>query len=152
MSLNRVIGKNNTIPWHISEDLKHFKQTTRGHTVVLGRKTFESIGKPLPGRTNIVLTRDKNFSADGVTVIHTLDRLSTHTKPDDEIFIIGGADIYKQTLPLTQKIYLTMIEKNFDGDAFFPVFEDEFDVVETSDVHESLDGLKFKFVTFVRKK
>ncbi|MBI4411764.1 MAG: dihydrofolate reductase [Deltaproteobacteria bacterium] len=120
MSKNGVIGKDNKIPWHLSEDLKRFKKITMGHPIVMGRKTFESIGKPLPGRENIVITHNPKFCADGVRVVHGLDQAMKGYKLDEEIFVIGGAEIYKSALPLADKVYLTRIEKEFEGDAFFP--------------------------------
>lgn len=122
MAENRVIGKNNQMPWHLPADLKHFKTITSGHPVLMGRKTYESIGKPLPGRTNIILTRDIQYSAPDCVIVHSLeDAVSLANELDmDEIFVIGGAEVYRQLLPQIQRIYLTMIHHEFDGDAHFP--------------------------------
>jgi dihydrofolate reductase len=122
MAENRVIGRNNQMPWHLPADLKHFKAITSGHPVLMGRKTFASIGKPLPNRTNIILTRDKQFSAqDCLTVSHPEAALSMATELDqEEIFVIGGAEIYRELLPHVQRLYLTIIHHQFEGDAFFP--------------------------------
>ena len=154
MSQNRVIGNNNRLPWHLSEDLKRFKQITMGHPIVMGRKTFESIGKPLPGRENIILTRDKNFMAMGVTVMHDVEKLLSWAKiPTQEVFVIGGAEIFKLVLPHAQKIYLTSIEKDFDGDAFFPAidFKKDFSVVEkTAMMFSQQDNLPYRFLTLER--
>ncbi len=122
MTNNHVIGKNNALPWHLPADLKHFKNITMGKPIIMGRKTFESIGKPLPGRQNIILTRDKNYHIDGCTIIHSLDELQSCTNAA-EIFVIGGAEIYKQLLPLTQKLYLTFIDTEIDGDSYFPEWQ-----------------------------
>lgn len=119
---NGVIGKDNRLPWNIPEDLAHFKKITSGHTVIMGRKTFESIGKPLLGRTNIVITRNRDFSHEQVHVVHSIKeaiRLARDNR-ESEAFIIGGAEIYKQALPLAHKIYLTRIDKSYRGDAYFP--------------------------------
>jgi dihydrofolate reductase len=122
LSENNVIGKNNKLPWHISEDLKRFKQLTLHHPVIMGRKTFVSIGKPLPGRTNIVITRDENYKAEDVTIVHSLKEALNvaKEKAEEEIFIIGGAQIFEQTIKVVDKLYLTLVKGNFDGDAYFP--------------------------------
>lgn len=119
---NNVIGKNNEIPWHYPEDLQYFKEVTMGKNVLMGSKTFDSIikrlGKPLPGRNNIVLTRNKDFSYPGVTVINDLESfLKSQT---DDIFIIGGSSIYRQTLAYADKLYITFIDDEYEGDTFFP--------------------------------
>jgi dihydrofolate reductase len=124
MSQNRVIGNNNQLPWHLPADLKHFKAITTGNTIVMGRKTYESIGKPLPNRTNVILTRNLNFNAPGCVVINQFaevwDKIDISSPQAQEIFIIGGAQIYKQLLPEIQRIYLTIVHQAFQGDAFFP--------------------------------
>lgn len=119
MSANRVIGINNTIPWKLPEDLKYFKKLTLGKSIIMGRKTFESIGRALPSRENIVLTKQQTYQVQGVKVAHSLKE-AIELAENPEIFIIGGAEIYKQSLPLVETVYLTLIEKNFDGDAYFP--------------------------------
>jgi dihydrofolate reductase len=129
MSLNRVIGQGNGIPWHLPEDFKWFKRMTTGNVVVMGRKTFESIGKPLPNRTTIVLSRS-GFSYPGVQTIRDLDELNPE-KESRDIFICGGAQIYAQALPpLCSDLYLTLVKRTVEGDAFFPAFEDQFRAVE----------------------
>lgn len=119
MSANRVIGINNTIPWKLPEDLKYFKKLTLGKSIIMGRKTFESIGRALPSRENIVMTQQQTYQVQGVKVAHSLKE-AIELAENPEIFIIGGAEIYKQSLPLVETVYLTLIEKNFDGDAYFP--------------------------------
>jgi len=126
MSLNRVIGAGNKIPWHLPEDFKWFKKMTTGNVVVMGRKTFESIGKPLPNRKTIVLSRG-TFSYPGVQTIRRLDDISV---TDREVFICGGAQVYQQALPLCSDLYLTLVKREVEGDAFFPAFEDRFKLVE----------------------
>jgi len=129
MSLNRVIGAGNKIPWHLPEDFKWFKQMTTGQVVVMGRKTFESIGKALPDRETVVLSRS-HFSHPG---IRTLGNLAELPPPTDgrQIFICGGSEIYRQALPECSDLYLTHVKRVVEGDAFFPPFEDRFEAVET---------------------
>ena len=128
----RALGKDNKLLWHLPEDLKYFKQTTLGHAVIMGRKTYESIGKPLPSRTNIVVTRTPTFKAEGCKVVDSLDNALAYaralTNPgSNEIFIIGGAEIYAQALPITDRLYLTLIDAPGEGaDVFFPEYEKEF--------------------------
>ena len=129
MSLNRVIGRGNQIPWHLPEDFKWFKRMTTGNVVVMGRKTFESIGRPLPNRETIVVSRS-GFSFPGVRTVASLDEIDLG-KETREVFICGGAQIYAQALSLCSDLYLTLVKKEVEGDAFFPVFEDEFERVET---------------------
>lgn len=128
MSLNRVIGNGNRIPWHLPEDFKWFKQLTTGHILVMGRKTFESIGRPLPNRTTIVLTRS-GFTHAGVKTAASLQQLNPAVE-SATMFICGGADIYRQALPLCSDLYLTLVKRTVEGDAFFPAFEDQFEHCE----------------------
>nr|AIA17170.1 Dihydrofolate reductase [uncultured bacterium] len=122
ISQNHAIGKDNQLIWHLPADLKHFKNVTMGHHMIMGRKTFESIGKPLPGRTTIIITRDKNYKADGCIVVNSLEEaIETARKADDtEACIVGGGEIFKQAMDLTDKIYLTIIEERFEADIFYP--------------------------------
>ena len=123
MSINRVIGKNNHIPWKIPGELKRFKGITMGHTVIMGRKTHQSIGKPLPGRTNIVITRQDNYAAPGCRVVKDLEQALHHCPASEtEAFIIGGEQIFRLALPITHRIYLTTIQQPIDGDTYFPNF------------------------------
>jgi dihydrofolate reductase len=126
MALNRVIGKGNKIPWHLPEDFKWFKKTTMGHPILMGRKTFESIGKPLPGRRNLVVSRTAEI--EGVEIVRDLERFEPAAFEEDgkAVFVMGGAEIYRQLLPRCQKIYLTLVKREYDGDAFFPEFENDF--------------------------
>lgn len=116
-SKNRVIGINNQLPWNIPNDLKYFKKETMGKTIVMGRNTFESIGKPLPGRKNIVVTSNKDWSFDGVETIDSIEKIRDY---QEDIMIIGGAKLYEQTIHLVDRLYITKIEHEFEGDAFFP--------------------------------
>jgi dihydrofolate reductase len=148
MSLNRVIGAGNRIPWHLPEDFKWFKQMTTGHIVVMGRRTFESIGRPLPDRTTVVLSRSA-FSHPGV---HVIRRLTDLLNPPDvpipgltaavatrEVFVCGGAQIYEQALPFCSDLFLTLVKCTIEGDTFFPPFEHAFELIE-----EILDRPEFK--------
>ncbi|NNJ94224.1 MAG: type 3 dihydrofolate reductase [Halobacteria archaeon] len=120
MADNRVIGHDNHLPWHLPADLKHFKATTMGKPIIMGRKTWESIGRPLPGRTNIVVTRDARYTADGCVVVHSVDAALQACSADEEVMVIGGAEFYRQVLPHASTLYLTLVHDRFDGDAFFP--------------------------------
>lgn len=150
MSLNRVIGVNNSLPWRLSEDLKHFKSLTSGNTIIMGRKTYESIGKPLPNRRNIVISRNVNTSYEGVEVVHSLDDAFTISKNDNNIFVIGGSNIYEQALDRVDILYITEIKKNFLGDVFFPELEkDQWKELSRED-HETSEGLEFSFLSYQR--
>jgi dihydrofolate reductase len=120
MAKNRVIGVNNTLPWHLPADLKNFKALTMGHHIVMGRKTYESIGKPLPGRTSVMVTRNANYAPLGVVVVNSLAAAISACGDDEEIFVIGGAELYRQSITLADRIYLTEIDADLSGDAYFP--------------------------------
>lgn len=143
MSENRVIGNGNKIPWHLPEDFKWFKQMTTGQIVVMGRKTFESIGKPLPNRTTIILSRT-NFEVPGVQTVRSLEEIPE--APDKKVFICGGGQIYEQALPLCSDVYLTLVKRTVEGDAFFPPFEDQFELTEVL-----RDTPEFKILHYVRR-
>jgi len=119
-SRNNVIGSEGNLPWHIPEDLKKFKSITMGKPMIMGRSTFESIGKALPGRKNIVMTRDKGYQADGISVAHSLEEALILCEQAREIMIIGGGEIYKIFIGMANRLYLTNVEKHIDGDVFFP--------------------------------
>ena len=120
MDRNRLIGAGNRMPWHLPADLRHFRDLTLGKPVVMGRKTFESIGKPLPGRRNLVVSRNSAFTAPGCEVVHSLDAALAACAEAAEVMIIGGATIYAQAMPLAGRLYLTTIEHEFEGDTYFP--------------------------------
>ncbi|WP_428912595.1 dihydrofolate reductase [Niallia sp. Krafla_26] len=125
MDKNRVIGKENQLPWHLPEDLKFFKRVTMGHPIIMGRKTHESIGKPLPGRENIIVTRNKDYKSEGCTVIHSLEDLRQFAnQKNEEVFVIGGAQLFIETFPIADRLYITEIHHEFDGDTFFPEFNE----------------------------
>src|SRR5690349_21170892 len=120
LSENNVVGINNQLPWHLSADLKRVKALTMGHHLIMGRKTFESIGRPLPGRTNVIITRDRNYQAEGCVVVGSLMEALDKAKEDNEAFIFGGGEIFKEGLPKVNKIYMTRIHQHFEGDTHFP--------------------------------
>lgn len=148
----RVIGKAGGMPWHIPEELRRFREITMGHPIIMGRKTHESIGRVLPERTNIVITHDPSFQAEGVVVARSLEealQLAKGKPGDGEVFIIGGGEIYKQALPITDKLYLTMIDREVEGDVFFPDYSEFKKIVWQSDEQES-DGFKYRFLELER--
>jgi len=153
LARNRVIGRGNRMPWHISDDLKRFKALTMGHPVVMGRKTFESIGKPLPGRDNIVITHSHAFAAPGCRVLHSLAEALTATQGAAQVFVIGGAEIYALALPLADRLQLTEIEAAIDGDAYFPDFDRSAwrEVSREPGRTASPDSLRYDFVTYERR-
>ncbi|MCY1081415.1 dihydrofolate reductase [Archangium lansingense] len=119
MATNRCIGRDNTLPWRLPADLKRFKQLTMGHTLIMGRKTYESIGRPLPGRTTLVVTRQRDYAPEGVQVAHSLEQALEQAR-GDEVFIAGGADLYRQAMEHVRRLYLTRIGRDYEGDTFFP--------------------------------
>lgn len=159
LSENHVIGRNNKLPWYLPNDLKYFKQVTMGLPIVMGRKTFESIGKPLPGRTNIVVTRNNEWMAEGVRTVHSLEEAFALAESvaeidgRDELMIIGGDQIYKSALALVDRMYLTEVHAHVEGDAYFPMFDrdhwqeigrEDFDAVEPN-------PYRYSFVVYDRK-
>lgn len=151
MAANRVIGAGNQLPWRLSADLARFKRLTMGHTLVLGRKTYESIGRPLPGRTFIVVTRQRDYAPAGVTVAHSVDEALAlaRARGDDEVFIAGGADIYAQTMDRIDRLYLTRIERDVPGDTYFPEVDLSGWRLVEEERHPEGD-LPFAFLTYER--
>jgi dihydrofolate reductase len=145
MSLNRVIGANNQIPWHLPEDFKWFKKMTTGQVIVMGRKTFESIGRPLPNRETIVLSRSE-FKHPGARTVRSLEELPA-VAAGREVFICGGAQVYAQALPRCSDLYLTLVKRHVEGDAFFPPFEDRFELAE-----EIQNGPEFKILHYRNRR
>ena len=144
MAENRVIGKGNTIPWHLPDDFKWFKAKTMGHILIMGRKTFESIGRPLPGRETIILSRS-GYSVPGIQTVESLTCLEGTLGDDKRIpFICGGAEIYRQTLDLCSDLYLTQVKGLFEGDTFFPEFENHFEDVEAVLKHEQFTVFHYR--------
>lgn len=154
MAKNRVIGRDNRLPWHLPADLKHFKFLTMGQTIVMGRKTYESIGKPLPGRANIVITRQTDYEIPGAVVVNSLEDAllvcEETSTTDTENFIIGGEKLYQQTIKICQRMYITEIQSNFDGDVFFPEFNPG-DWEETQRDKHVEGNLEYHFVVLDRK-
>lgn len=142
MSLNRVIGRGNGIPWHLPEDFKWFKRMTTGQVVVMGRKTFESIGRPLPNRTTLVLSRSA-FVHEGVRWVKDFSEIHPE-KEDSEVFICGGAQIYAQALPMCSDLYLSLVKRTVEGDAFFPAFESDFELAGKLREGEDFDILHYR--------
>lgn len=151
LAKNNVIGLNNTLPWHLPEDLKHFRALTTGHHIIMGRKTYESLGRLLPDRTTVIVTRNKDYQVDGALIAHSLDAAVALCKNDDEVFVIGGAELYQVGIKLANKLYITEIELEVAGDAYFPAY----DVAEwqesSREAHASAQGLLFSYITYLRK-
>lgn len=120
---NRGIGKNNAMPWHLPADLAFLKKNTVGKTIVMGRSTFEAIGKPLPERRNIVLTRQESFKVEGAEVVHSIEEVMNAKRLDEEWVVLGGSDVYEQVFPYAERLYITYIAETFDADRFFPTFD-----------------------------
>ncbi|MHC0035709.1 dihydrofolate reductase [Pseudoneobacillus sp. C159] len=151
MDENRVIGKNNQLPWHLPEDLKFFKRVTMGHPVAMGRKTHESIGRLLPGRENIVITRNPDFECEGCTVVSSVaDFKSYCQKLDTEVFVIGGSEIFRELLPVVDKLYLTMIHHQFDGDTYFPEISlSDFKLIfQEKGIRDELNPYDYEFLIY----
>ena len=153
VSENNVIGKDNKLIWHLPADLKNFKTLTMGHHIIMGRKTFESIGKALPGRTSIVITHQSSYSAEGCIVVNSIDEALTKASDDTEVFIIGGDAIFQQSLNFATKIYLTKIHRSFEGDTFFPdLNEKEWAIKACVDfLPDEKNPYRYSFCTLERK-
>ncbi len=150
---NLTIGKENRMPWHLPADLQFFKQTTMDHTIIMGRKTFESFGKPLPGRRSIVVTRNASFKPEGVETAHSLKDALALTHTEEEIFVIGGGEIYRQALPLATRLFITFVHHQIEGDTFFPeIKSDEWVLIhEQHRVADEKNLYAMTFRTFERK-
>ena len=160
MSENRVIGKDNKLPWNIPEDLQHFKEVTSGHPVIMGRKTFESIGRLLPKRMNIIVTRDASYKVEGATIAHSLEQaielaknyeatpLRQGFEGQGEIFVIGGGQIFELALPQADRLYLTVVHTEIEGDAFFPEYKDFKKVISQSSGHSE----KYSYIFLTLEK
>ncbi len=151
---NRVIGIKNALPWNLPADMEHFRQLTTGKPLIMGQKTFESIGKALPGRINIILTLDNNFKASGCLIAHSIEEaLQIAEEKGDEVMICGGVSVYKQFLPLANRMYLTLIDGNFNGDAYFPEFNwQDWNETERVDNNSDKDNpYSYSFVTLQKK-
>ncbi|QDF76377.1 MULTISPECIES: type 3 dihydrofolate reductase [Shewanella] len=151
MANNRVIGKDNQMPWHLPEDLRHFKQMTLGKPVVMGRKTFESIGRPLPGRHNIVVSRQADLVIEGVTCVSSFEQAKEVVKGCDELVVIGGGQLYAELLPQADILYLTEINLDVAGDTHFPEWDDGSWQLLQSESHINDKGLEYRFINLVKK-
>lgn len=151
---NNVIGKDNDLPWHLTDDMKFFVQTTRGHHILMGRKNLESFGKLLPKRTNIILTRDQSFSYEGAVIFHDLKEAFqfAENNGEDELMVIGGGEIYKQALPYADRIYLTRIHTEIGGDTFFPEFDQKEWKVVHEDYHPKDEKHQYDFTFYTFEK
>ncbi len=149
---NNVLGKDNQLIWHISEDLKRFKKLTQGHAIIMGRKTFESMPKALPNRTNIIITRNRKYQAKNALIAHSKEEALSFTKDDPTPFIIGGGEIYSLFLPIADVIELTRIHRSFDGDAFFPKIKNSEWKLISDEKHQYDDGLSFTYSYLTYKK
>lgn len=145
---HRELGFNNDLIWKIPQDIKHFKDITSHHTVIMGQKTYESIGRPLPDRRNIILTRDRKYDVEDAEVCFSIEEALNLVKDEEEVFIVGGASVYKQTIKFTDKLYLTMIDTTSEADTFFPEYND-FKVVEESSV-KNYQNIYYRFVVLER--
>lgn len=151
----KAIGKNNNLPWHLPEDLKFFKKVTMGHPIAMGRKTHESIGRPLPGRGNIIITRNPDFQSEGCTVFHSVaDFVAYCRQSEEEIFVIGGAEIFKETFEFADRLYITNIHHEFEGDTFFPKFDEaKWELKSlTKGIKDEKNPYDYEFCLYERKK
>jgi dihydrofolate reductase len=149
MAENRVIGRENEMPWDIPSELKRFKEITMGHPVIMGRNTFEGIGHPLPGRKNVVITTQRDFAPEGCVVVNDLQSAISACQGEDEVFVCGGEAVYREAMPLADRIYLSVIDEEFDGDAFFPEIPGDFAEVERKSFDD--DVLPYDAVLYKRK-
>ncbi len=149
MAENRVIGYKNAMPWHIPSDRRRFRKMTWGHPVVFGRKTFEGIGHPLPGRTNIVLTRNRNYTAEGITIVHSLEEAFNACADSDEAFICGGGMVFEETMAFADRIYLSHIHKVYEGDTFLAEIPASFSEISREEIEEAIP---YSFIIFGRER
>ncbi|KQT37753.1 dihydrofolate reductase [Methylophilus sp. Leaf414] len=148
---NRVIGHNNQLPWHLPEDLKRFKKLTMGHHIIMGRKTYESLGRLLPGRTTVIVTRDLDYKVEGAKVVHSIPEALAACAGDSEPFLIGGAELYLQGLPVVTRLYLTRVFSEVRGDAFFPAIEMADWELVSEEANVSEKGLHYSDLVYQRR-
>ncbi len=153
---NYVIGSNNSLIWNIPEDLKRFKKITTGHTVIMGKRTFESIGKALPNRRNIVIAQENETVENGndIEIVHSLEELKVFEESEEECFVIGGAMVYKQLMPRCKRLYITLIDKEFEGDVSFPQIDDSVWKIESQEKGKECEkvGLDYTFINYIRNE
>ena len=152
---NNVIGKNNELIWHLSEDLKRFKKLTTGHTIIMGRKTFQALGRVLPERKHIIFSQNPDFKVDdpNVEIVHSMLQIQEYIENDEENFVIGGAMIYNLLMPYVTKMYVTQIDKEFEGDAFFPKIDEEKwkEIERIPGIKDEENSLDYEFITYEKK-
>jgi len=148
---NHVIGLNNTLPWHLSEDLKRFRVLTTGHHIIMGRKTYESLNRLLPGRTTVIVTRNPDYHVPGALVAASLPRAIALCNEDAEVFLIGGAELYREAMQLADRLYITTIDAEYEGNAFFPEFDQAAWQEIAREQHVSAEGLRFSYLIYQRK-
>lgn len=151
---NNVIGQDNDLIWHISEDLKRFKALTSGKPIIMGRKTYESLPfKPLPKRKNIIISRKKNLDFKGAQVVSSIEKALNQCEEDDEVFICGGAEIYKQFMKRADRMFITKVYESFEGDTFFPEIDENLWIIENKSeiFQDEKSGIKFQFIDYIRK-
>lgn len=147
---NNVIGRDGSLPWHLPSDLQHFKKTTMGYPLIMGRKTYESIGRPLPGRDNVVLTRDPELDLPGCIVVHSMQEAIDHCRNEEKVFIIGGADIFRLALPMTDTMIVTALEREVEGDVYLdPIDTRTFEIVAEQMCHEEEP---YQIIRYERKR
>jgi len=149
---NNALGKNNQLIWHLPADLKRFKEVTNGHHIIMGRKTFESLGKPLPNRTNIIITRNKDYKHEGCIVVHSLEEAIKTADNDPNPFILGGAEIYKQAMKIADKLDLTFVHQSFEADAFFPEIDLKIwkEIARKDFKADERNAYNYSFLTYIR--
>lgn len=152
MARNHAIGLNGQMPWHLPADLKHFRAITMGHPIIMGRKTFAAIGKPLPGRRNLVITHNPDFKAEGAEVFNQIDAALEQCGETEQVFVIGGATLYEVLMERADYLYLTEIDQDFAGDTFFPEFDrGDWQELDREDIYDAETPFKYSFVSLVRK-
>lgn len=152
---NNVIGNNNQLIWHLPNDLKHFKNLTTNHPIIMGRKTYESLGRPLPNRTNIVITRDANFADEKVVITHSLDEaIKKAEEINNDFFVIGGGEIYKQAMLIADELYITEVHHEFDGDTYFPEIDEEIfeEISRENHIKDEKHPHAYSFISYRRKE
>ena len=153
---NNIIGKENKLIWHLPEDLRHFKELTTGHTIIMGRKTFESLGRTLPNRKHIVFSQNPDFKVndENVEIVHSMLQIQEYIENEQENFVIGGAMIYNLLMPYVSKMYVTQIEKDFEGDAFFPRIDENIweEISREKGIKNEENNLDYEYITYIRKK
>jgi dihydrofolate reductase len=152
MDIQQAIGLGNQLPWRLPADLAYFKKTTMNHTVLMGRKTYESIGKPLPNRTNVILTQNKDYQAEGCLVVHSVEQAVEQFK-NEEVFVIGGAEVFQLFMASVDRLYITLIEHEFEADTFFPEFDIEEWELESSEdgIHDAKNPYDFSFLVYTKR-